>query len=150
MPEKTDEKSKIEFKVAESDVSVNDEIIMQMAYLALSEIEGIIPIANNRINKFIHSFLNDESRSIHRGISLKKETEEGKRDNLQLSIEFYVTYGYNIATLVTKAKNETIKAIKRMLDMDVNVVEVKIIGVIPICNRAREGNHKENGKVKSE
>lgn len=127
--DKSKDVENIEFEIDGSTVKVSDSIVIQIAYMTLLKIEGIIPLSSNKINKIIYSFL-ESPKSNQQGVSLHKEVDEKGREKLKLSIEISVIYGYNIDQLIKKIKEEVSKSVSKMINREIEVANIKVVGIV--------------------
>ncbi len=102
-------------------VKVSDEVIMVIAGLAATEVEGVSSIAGNITNEIISKA---GAKSLSKGLRVSFDEEKVKVD-----IGITIDYGYSIPVISQQVQEKIKSTIENMTGLSVISVNVRIAGV---------------------
>ena len=106
------------------DISINNEVIKNIALKAATEIKGVYGVKSNIFKKLLSSLMRKEPAT---GVSL----EFVGGSEIKLALKIVVGYGLNIPHIAGIVQENVKKAIEHMTGLTVSEVSVKIVEVEP-------------------
>lgn len=102
-------------------VKVSDEVIMVIAGLAATEVEGVTSISGNITNEVISKA---GAKSLSKGVRISFD-----EDKVQVDISVTLDYGYSIPKVSALIQERIKNTIENMTGLTVTNVNVRIAGV---------------------
>lgn len=102
-------------------VKVSDEVIMVIAGLAATEVEGVTSISGNITNEVISKA---GAKSLSKGVRISFD-----EDKVQVDISVTLDYGYSIPKVSALIQERIKNTIENMTGLSVTNVNVRIAGV---------------------
>lgn len=103
-------------------VVIADEVIVMIAALAATEVEGVDSMAGNVTQKMIAKLGRSQ---LSRGVKVDVNEEE-----VSAYISLNIRFGYNIPDVAARVQDRVKTAIENMVGFTVKDVNIKIAGVI--------------------
>ena len=103
------------------DVRIADEVVVIIAGLATTEVEGVSSMAGNITNEIVSKL---GMKNLSKGILVEVMENEVKVD-----VAINIAYGYSIPEVSAKVQDKVKSAIENMTGLTVAVVNVRIASV---------------------
>lgn len=125
MADTIDKKGEVELNTNESeklgDVKIADEVVVVIAGIAATEVEGVESMAGNVTNDLMGRL---SGNKISKGIKV-----EVNEDKVSVDLSINVSYNYNIPEISAKVQERVKTAIENMTGLTVLEVNIKIASV---------------------
>ena len=102
-------------------VKVSDEVIMVIAGLAATEVEGVSSMAGNITNEIVSKL---GMKNLSKGIVV-----ELLDDEIKVDVAINIAYGYSIPEVSAKVQDKVKTTIESMTGIEVAVINVRIASV---------------------
>lgn len=126
MADTIDKKDDIELNTNESeklgDVKIADEVVVVIAGIAATEVEGVESMAGNVTNDLMGRL---SGNKMSKGIKV-----EVNEDKVSVDLSVNVSYNYNIPEISAKVQEKVKNAIETMTGLTVLEVNIKIASVV--------------------
>lgn len=126
MADTIDKKDDIELNTNESeklgDVKIADEVVVVIAGIAATEVEGVESMAGNVTNDLMGRL---SGNKMSKGIKV-----EVNEDKVSVDLSINVSYNYNIPEISAKVQEKVKNAIETMTGLTVLEVNIKIASVV--------------------
>lgn len=126
MADTIDKKDDIELNTNENeklgDVKIADEVVVVIAGIAATEVEGVESMAGNVTNDLMGRL---SGNKMSKGIKV-----EVNEDKVSVDLSINVSYNYNIPEISAKVQEKVKNAIETMTGLTVLEVNIKIASVV--------------------
>jgi conserved hypothetical protein len=126
MADTIDKKDEVELNTNESeklgDVKIADEVVVVIAGIAATEVEGVESMAGNVTNDLMGRL---SGNKMSKGIKV-----EVNEDKVSVDLSINVSYNYNIPEISAKVQERVKTAIENMTGLTVLEVNIKIASVV--------------------
>ena len=126
MADTIDKKDEVELNTNESeklgDVKIADEVVVVIAGIAATEVEGVDSMAGNVTNDLMGRL---SGNKMSKGIKV-----EVNEDKVSVDLSINVSYNYNIPEISAKVQERVKTAIENMTGLTVLEVNIKIASVV--------------------
>ncbi len=102
-------------------VKIADDVILCIAALAATDVEGVASMAGNITNDLVSMF---GVKNLRRGVKINMEEEE-----VQIDLSIIVEYGYSIPEVSARVQEKVRNTIENMTGFNVSEVNVSIAGI---------------------
>ena len=102
-------------------VKIADDVILCIAALAATDVEGVASMAGNITNDLVSMF---GVKNLRRGVKINMEEEE-----VQIDLSIIVEYGYSIPAVSARVQEKVRNAIENMTGLTVTDVNIRVTGV---------------------
>ncbi|MBQ7175247.1 MAG: Asp23/Gls24 family envelope stress response protein [Lachnospiraceae bacterium] len=102
-------------------VKIADDVILCIAALAATDVEGVASMAGNITNDLVSMF---GVKNLRRGVKINMEEEE-----VQIDLSIIVEYGYSIPAVSARVQEKVRNTIENMTGFNVSEVNVSIAGI---------------------
>ena len=102
-------------------VKIADDVILCIAALAATDVEGVASMAGNITNDLVSMF---GVRNLRRGVKVGIEEDE-----VQIDLSINVEYGYSIPAVSARVQEKVRNTIENMTGFTVSEVNVSIAGI---------------------
>ncbi len=102
-------------------VKIADDVILCIAALAATDVEGVASMAGNITNDLVSMF---GVKNLRRGVKINIEEEE-----VRIDLSIIVEYGYSIPAVSARVQEKVRNTIENMTGFNVSEVNVSIAGI---------------------
>ena len=102
-------------------VKIADDVILCIAALAATDVDGVASMAGNITNDLVSMF---GVKNLRRGVKINMEEEE-----VQIDLSIIVEYGYSIPAVSARVQEKVRNTIENMTGFNVSEVNVSIAGI---------------------
>ena len=102
-------------------VKIADDVILCIAALAATDVEGVASMAGNITHDLVSMF---GVKNLRRGVKINMEEEE-----VQIDLSIIVEYGYSIPAVSARVQEKVRNTIENMTGFNVSEVNVSIAGI---------------------